>query len=299
MALQEVIRPEEEGDGPAVHRLLVSAFPTDGEARLVDALRQTQRLFVSLVAVRDADIVGHIAFSPVTIDGHDVRGLGLAPVAVSEKCRGCGIGSRLIREGIQNCQQLGFRFLVVLGTPEFYGRFGFVPAASRGLDNEYQAGDAFMVLELDAGCLNDTTGLVRYAPEFQTLADDGEADVTPDRIQPGCYAVIFQSQRTGTEPEEYQAMAARMADLASQQRGFLGMESVRDASGTGMTVSYWSDREAIDAWKQNAEHQVAQRLGRDRWYQSFRLQVCRVEQHHEFDAVADADTAADADSVNG
>jgi heme-degrading monooxygenase HmoA len=94
--------------------------------------------------------------------------------------------------------------------------------------------------------------------------------------EPPYYAVIFTSQRTDVD-DGYGAMGDRMVELAAQQPGFLGVESVRDASGLGITVSYWSSLEAIAAWKANAEHRVAQRSGRKKWYGHFELRVARVE----------------------
>lgn len=94
--------------------------------------------------------------------------------------------------------------------------------------------------------------------------------------EPPYFAVIFSSQRTEGD-RGYAAMAERMVALARQQAGFLGVESARDAAGFGLTVSYWTDEAAIAAWRADAEHAVAQRLGRERWYQAFRLRVCRVE----------------------
>jgi heme-degrading monooxygenase HmoA len=94
--------------------------------------------------------------------------------------------------------------------------------------------------------------------------------------QPPYLAVIFSSQRTEGD-RGYGSMADRMLELASAQPGFLGVESARDAQGFGITVSYWKDEASIAAWKANAEHAVAQRLGHERWYETFRLRVCRVE----------------------
>ncbi len=78
-------------------------------------------------------------------------------------------------------------------------------------------------------------------------------------------------------------MAQRMVELAAQQPGFLGVESVR-AEGLGITVSYWESLEAITAWRDNAEHRVAQQRGRSQWYQQFRLRICKVERDYGFDA---------------
>jgi heme-degrading monooxygenase HmoA len=92
--------------------------------------------------------------------------------------------------------------------------------------------------------------------------------------RPPYYAVIFTSIRTAAD-NGYGAMAQRMEELAAQQPGFLGVESARGE--LGITVSYWDSVAAIAAWKQNAEHLVAQQRGRDEWYAAFRLRVCRVE----------------------
>jgi len=98
---------------------------------------------------------------------------------------------------------------------------------------------------------------------------------------PPYYAVIFASQRMAGD-NGYAAMAEHMESLAAQQPGFLGIESVRDADGLGITVSYWESLEAIRAWKEQAEHRTAQRLGRERWYRSYRLRISRVERDYGF-----------------
>lgn len=94
--------------------------------------------------------------------------------------------------------------------------------------------------------------------------------------EPPYYAVIFSSQRTEAG-EGYAAVAARMVELASQQTGFLGVESVRDTEGFGITVSYWADEAAIQAWKADVEHLAAQARGRSTWYAGFRMRICKVE----------------------
>jgi heme-degrading monooxygenase HmoA len=91
------------------------------------------------------------------------------------------------------------------------------------------------------------------------------------------YAVIFSSRRTQRDHDEYETAAQRMAELAAAQPGFLGIESARDAQGFGITVSYWTSLEAIHAWKAHAEHQEAQKLGKQKWYQSFKIKICKVE----------------------
>jgi len=94
--------------------------------------------------------------------------------------------------------------------------------------------------------------------------------------EPPYYAVIFTSQRTDVD-DGYAAMADRMVELASKQSGFLGMESVRDAGGLGITVSYWTSLEAIAAWRAHAEHRIAQATGRKQWYAHFETRIARVE----------------------
>ena len=94
--------------------------------------------------------------------------------------------------------------------------------------------------------------------------------------EPPYYAVIFTSTRTPGDAG-YGAMAERMAELAAQQPGYLGADSVRDASGIGITVSYWRDEAAIAAWKRQAEHLVAQRRGIAEWYADYEMRIARVE----------------------
>ncbi len=97
--------------------------------------------------------------------------------------------------------------------------------------------------------------------------------------EPPYLAVIFSNQRTDGD-QGYGAMAERMVELAREQPGFLGVESARDSEGFGITVSYWEDEASVTAWKAQADHAVAQRLGWDRWYADFQLRVCRVERQY-------------------
>ncbi|HEY0973922.1 MAG TPA: antibiotic biosynthesis monooxygenase [Solimonas sp.] len=100
--------------------------------------------------------------------------------------------------------------------------------------------------------------------------------------EPPYYAVIFSSRRVDDDGAAYDRAGMRMVELARQQPGFLGVESARDASGFGITVSYWQSPEAIAAWRTHAEHAVVQRAGRERWYARFALRVVRVERAAEF-----------------
>jgi putative acetyltransferase len=129
------VRAEEPGDEDGIRAVHQAAFPTPDEARLVDALRAVGRLSISLVAERADVIVGHIAFSPVELEGA-TGGLGLAPVAVLPGCQRKGVGRELILAGLVFCRRQAAPVVVVLGHPAYYPRFGFVPAAPLGLSNE-------------------------------------------------------------------------------------------------------------------------------------------------------------------
>lgn len=101
-------------------------------------------------------------------------------------------------------------------------------------------------------------------------------------ITPPYYAVIFLSSRTTVDDAGYTEMAQRMDKLAQEQPGFLKIDSVRGENGKGITISYWKTLEAISAWRSHTEHLIAQEMGRSTWYQSFELQICRVERAAAF-----------------
>ena len=151
-----------------MNTVLRSAFPTDAEARLVDQLRASGHAPVSLVAEAEDQIVGHILFSPVTIVSSNVSicGLGLGPLAVLPSHQRRGVGSALVREGLAICRKQGWAFVVVVGGPSYYQRFGFKSARNFRLKNEFGVDEEFLVLELKRGSLPPEGGLVRYGPEF-------------------------------------------------------------------------------------------------------------------------------------
>lgn len=163
------VREEEKRDRDAVHALHVAAFETSAEANLVDALREQARPVLSLVAEEAERIVGHIMFTPVSLSGHaDRRIMGLAPMAVSPDRQRKGIGSALVRAGLEQCRDLGFGAVVVLGHPSFYPRFGFQPASRVGVACEYDApADAFMLVELVPGYMRGAAGTVQFHPAFE------------------------------------------------------------------------------------------------------------------------------------
>jgi putative acetyltransferase len=165
------IRPERASDIASVHALNREAFETSTEADLVDALRGRAEPIISLVADAAGSIVGHILFSPVTLSGQaDLKIMGLALMAVLPAEQRRGIGSALVRAGLERCKQLGFGAVVVLGHPEYYPRFDFVPAARFGIGCEYEVPDeVFMALELEPGILRGKTGTIRYHAVFASL----------------------------------------------------------------------------------------------------------------------------------
>jgi putative acetyltransferase len=169
------VRDERAGDQPAIFALNALAFGREAEAVLVDRLRVNGGLLSSLVAVDGADgehpqIVGHIAFSPVVLtreDGVTRIGVGLAPMAVLPARQRDGIGSQLVRAGLQRLQRAGESFCVVLGHPAYYPRFGFTPASAFGVRWEHPALDpTFMAIELVPDALRGWGGVVRYRPEL-------------------------------------------------------------------------------------------------------------------------------------
>jgi putative acetyltransferase len=163
-----VIRPERPQDIPGIRDVNLKAFDTPLEANLVDGLRVQADPIVSLVAIDGDVVVGHILFAPVTLQSDpNVRIMGLAPMAVSPDRQRHGIGSALVREGLDMCERLGAVAVVVLGHRDYYPRFGFVPASKFGLRSEYDVpDDAFMALEVTPGALRNATGTVRYHALF-------------------------------------------------------------------------------------------------------------------------------------
>ncbi len=103
------------------------------------------------------------------------------------------------------------------------------------------------------------------------------------KIQPPYYAVIFSSLLSSEDDAEYQATAGHMEKLASQQPGYLGIESVRDVEGKGITVSYWKDLSSIKQWKQQVDHLAAQAMGQSRWYRSYSVKISRVEKSYGYE----------------
>ena len=166
-----LIRPEKESDRDAVFAVNKSAFITPAEATLVDVLRDEARPVVSLVAEENGKVVGHIMFSPVFLSGHpDLNGMGLAPLAVAVEHQRKGIGSALVRAGLEQCRKLGFVAVFVLGHPEYYPRFDFLPSSRFGIDSDYDVSEeVFMATELEPGALSGKKGRVKFHAAFSNL----------------------------------------------------------------------------------------------------------------------------------
>ncbi len=144
-----------------------AAFGRGEEADLIDRLRARAASYLAFVAVDGGAMVGHIAFTPVTVDRAPAgfSALGLAPMAVLPGHQRQGVGAALVRAGLAACRKVGADGVFVLGHPAYYPRFGFEPAAPYGIGNEYGAPPkAFMVKSLTPGALGDVTGTARYDP---------------------------------------------------------------------------------------------------------------------------------------
>jgi len=169
-----LIRSEDVRDRAAVREVNEAAFPADAEARLVDAMRGSGALLLSLVAEDEGPLVGHIAFTPVTLRPEEGRGeklgMGLTPMAVRPEAQRRGIDSMLVREGPARLAAAGHGVVVVLGHPRYYPRFGFVPAARHGIRWEHPAPDeAFLVVGLSTGGIDGVFGVVRFRSEFDSV----------------------------------------------------------------------------------------------------------------------------------
>ncbi len=162
------LRPEQPSDIAAIHEVNHLAFGQPLEGQIVDALRANNAVTLSLVAIVENQIVGHILYSPLSIDDK-IIGAGLGPMAVLPNHQRRGIGSQLITAGNQQLKAAGCPFIVVLGHPDYYPRFGFTPASPRGITCQWDVpNDVFMLLILDEAKMHGLSGLAQYRPEFST-----------------------------------------------------------------------------------------------------------------------------------
>lgn len=165
------IRSEKSEDYKSIYNVNKLAFNGEVEAKLVNNLRKTKGFVpeLSLVAIKDDEVIGYILFSIIHIrtDSKKVPVLALAPMAVLPKHQKQGIGSMLVREGLKKCKELGHKAVILVGHPDYYPRFGFCPAKEKGLKLPFDAPDeAFMVYEIIPQALKGIKGMVVYPPEF-------------------------------------------------------------------------------------------------------------------------------------
>jgi len=163
------IRDEKPGDIVAIHTVNREAFGQEQEANIVDALRQNGAARLSLVAIVDDQVVGHIMYSPITID-EKLEGAALGPMAVLPQFQRQGIGSRLVRTGNDRLRREGCPYVIVLGHAQYYPRFGFRPASTYGVTCEWEVPDnVFMLLALDEKRMQGVAGKSRYRAEFSQV----------------------------------------------------------------------------------------------------------------------------------
>jgi len=162
------VRPETPGDIPGIRTVNESAFPSKAEADLVDLCREKGKVTLSLAALLEGKVVGHVLVTPVALDPPHPgwSGVGIGPVAVLPEFQRRGIGSRLMTVGLEICRSQGIDFAVLLGDPRYYMRFGFIPGREFGLSSDYGDGDEFQARELRPGALKGAKAVVKYTQEF-------------------------------------------------------------------------------------------------------------------------------------
>ncbi len=169
MKLRSVeIREERADDLTAIRDVVMLAFDRNLEADLVNTLREAGAVTSSLVAITEYETIGHILFSPGTIESDNISDPAVAwgPVAVLPERQHLGVGSALVTWGLEESQRRGYSVAFLLGHPEYSPRFGFVPSSTKGITCKFADGDAFMVGELRPGGHQGVNGFARYGPEF-------------------------------------------------------------------------------------------------------------------------------------
>lgn len=163
------IRFEQPDDLENIRDVHLQAFEADTEANLVDALRNADVELISLVAEENGEVIGHVLFSTVALAG-DLKIMGLAPMAVMPGWQNKGVGTKLVKVGLQACEQAGCEAVVVLGHAGYYPRFGFEPSVNFGIKSEYDVPpEVFMLKELHKGALKGVTGTVKYHQAFNEI----------------------------------------------------------------------------------------------------------------------------------
>lgn len=162
------VRPETPEDIAAIRQVEEAAFGRPTEADLVDLCRSRGKVTLSLVAVDGEQVLGHVLFTPLTLEPVHPGwlGVGIGPIAVLPEHQRTGIGSRLMTIGLELCRTNGYDYVVLLGDPRYYCLFGFIPAREFGLTSDYGDGDEFQARELRPGVLKVAKAKVKYVGEF-------------------------------------------------------------------------------------------------------------------------------------
>jgi len=163
------IRYEKPNDRPFANSVIEKAFKRDAEVRLAEKLRLKSADHLSLVAEDKGTIVGHIMFTPVLMkNGNEVQGMGLAPMSVLPSMQRRGIGTLLVKEGLRILEEEGCPFVIVLGHPGYYPRFGFQPASRFNIRSQWEdvPDEAFMIFILDEKAMRNVSGTAFFREEF-------------------------------------------------------------------------------------------------------------------------------------
>jgi len=164
------IRKESQKDIDVIRQINEQAFGQSQEANIIDKLRDNCCDLLSLVVLREDKLVGHILFSPAAIEGNHgiIKGMALGPMAVIPEYQGQGIGSAMVKEGIQILKESGCPFIIVLGHPEYYPRFGFKPASRYEIRSQWEGvpDEVFMILWLNESKARGVSGIAKYRQEF-------------------------------------------------------------------------------------------------------------------------------------
>lgn len=168
--IQENVR-----DRDGIRSVNIAAFGREGEADIVDQLRKSCSNFISIVAKRGEEVIGHILFTPAHLiqeQDWSIGGMGLAPLAVHPEFQNQGVGTQLCREGLKQVTSAGYPFVVVLGDPAYYQRFGFEPASQYGIRCAYKdvPEEYFMIKNLKPKVMAGAKGVVYYQQEFDSVS---------------------------------------------------------------------------------------------------------------------------------
>ena len=172
---QLIIERETPHDIDSIYQVNLAAFGRADEAKVVNELRKNCEVFLSFVAKIGSNVIGHILFTPALIKKQEegsTAGLGLAPLAVTPAYQGQGVGSALCEAGLKYIENFGYPYVVVLGSPRYYPRFGFRPAGDFGIRCAYEniPPEDFMIIIFDKEKMMGVSGIAYYRSEFDRVS---------------------------------------------------------------------------------------------------------------------------------